>query len=307
MPKYDLLRKTELRIENILLENANLSDVAAHVAHVLSLDESEVLVVDYRNRAMTLDILNTCLNACNIVGKKAQLLKELGGLPGISVSEDTSIYSDGMLGWIAMDKEMAEQALLKSDRMVSEIMENISKRVIVFSTGAEVAEGQIEDTNTPAVMRRLTSEGYRVTRGQTLKDDRIFISAKLREAADHGGYGLIVTTGGVGAEDKDHTVEAVTAMDPEAATPYICHFKVGTGRHVKDGIKIAVGQYNGTIIITLPGPNDEVEASLDVLVEGLKEEQPKNILAENIAANLRDVLREKMVRNHPAGNEVGPC
>ena len=298
MPEYDLLSKTELRIENILLENANLSDVAARVAHVLNLDRSEVLVVDYRNGAMTLDILNACLNAYHIVGKKDQLLTELKGLPGISVSEDTSIHSDGMLGWIAMDEEMAKQALRKSDRMVSEIMKNISKRVIVFSTGAEVADGHIEDTNTPAVMQRLTSEGYKVTRGQTLKDDKIFISAKLREAADHGGYGLIITTGGVGAEDKDHTVEAVSMIDPEAATPYICHFEVNSGRHVKDGVKIAVGQYNGTCIVTLPGPNDEVKASLDVLVEGLKAEQPKNILAENIAANLRGILRKKMTRHH---------
>ena len=298
MQRYDLLRKTELRIDNILLENANLSDVAAYVAQVLGLDRSEVLVVDYRNGAMTLDIMNTCLNAYNIVGKKDQLLRELDRLPGISVSEDTSIHSDGMLGWIAMDEEMAKQALRKSDGMVSEIMENISKRVIVFSTGVEVAEGQIEDTNTPAVMRRLRFEGYMVTRGETLKDDRTFISGKLREAADHGGYGLIVTTGGVGAEDKDHTVEAVTDMDPQAATPYICHFEVGTGRHVKEGIRIAVGQYNGTFIITLPGPNDEVEASLEVLVEGLKTEQSKNILAENLAANLRDILREKMGRHH---------
>jgi len=29
-------------------------------------------------------------------------------------------------------------------------------------------------------------------------------------------------------------------------------------------------------------------------------------LAENIAANLRDILREKMAQNHPAGNKVGP-
>jgi len=298
MEKYDLLNKTELRIENIVLEYVNLSDVAAQVAHVLGLEKSEVLVVDYRNSTMTLDILNTCVNAYNIVGKKNQLLLELNVLPGVSVSQDTSVHSDGMLGWIALDEEEAKQALRKSERMASEIMKNISKRVIVFSTGAEVAEGQIEDTNTPVIMQRLTSEGYKVTRGDTLKDDKIFISGKLREAVDSGGYGLIVTTGGVGAEDKDYTVEAVAALDPEAATPYICRFEVGTGRHVKDGIKIAVGRYNGTSIVTLPGPNDEVKASLDVLVEGLKAEQPKGILAENIAANLRGILREKMAHHH---------
>jgi hypothetical protein len=50
--------------------------------------------------------------------------------------------------------------------------------------------------------------------------------------------------------------------------------------------------------VSLPGPNDEVKASLDVLVDGLKTEQAKQILADNIAANLRDILREKMSRHH---------
>ena len=218
----------------------------------------------------------------------------------MSVCRDTSIHSDGMLGWIAMDEEAAKQALRQSEQMVSEMLRNISKRVIVFSTGGEVADGQIEDTNMPVITQCLVAEGYKVTQGPTLKDDELIIAARLREAAEYGGYGLIITTGGVGAEDKDHTVEAVKALDPAAATPYICRFEIGTGRHVKDGIKIAVGQYNGTLIVSLPGPNDEVKASLDVLVDGLKTEQAKQILADNIAANLRDILREKMSRHHRA-------
>ena len=92
-------------------------------------------------------------------------------------------------------------------------------------------------------------------------------------------------------------MEAVSALDAEAATPYICHFEVGTGRHVKDGIKIGVGNYNGTLIVALPGPNDEVRASLDVLVEGLKTNTDKHVLAERIAATLRDILREKMLHH----------
>jgi len=298
MAKFDLLRKTELRIEKIVLKNANLTEIAAHVAEILGLNRSEVLVVDYLNEVMTLDILNTCVNAYHIVGKKDQLLSTLRGIPGVYISEETSVQSDGMLGWIAMDEGSAKQALRQSERMASEIMGNVSKRVIVFSTGVEVAEGQIEDTNTPTIMECLESEGYKVTQGQTLKDDKLFITAKLREAADYGGYGLIITTGGVGAEEKDHTVEAVKALDSEAATPYICHFKVGTGRHVKDGIKIAVGKYNDTLIVALPGPNDEVRASLNVLVDGLKAKQDKHTLAENIAANLREILREKISSHH---------
>lgn len=166
---------------------------------------------------------------------------------------------------------------------------------MVNATGSEVAQGQIEDTNTPAIMQYLAASGYKVTRGDTLQDDRWLIAARLREAAEYGGYGVIVTTGGVGAEDKDHTVEAIKELDSEAATPYICHFKIGTGRHVKDGIKIAVGQYNDTLIVALPGPNDEVMASLPILVEGLNARLDKHLLAENLAANLRQILRNKTV------------
>ncbi len=293
MKNHDLLTKTELKIEKIRLHNANLTEIAAQVAEVLNLNRNEVLVVDYQDASLTLDILNTCVNAYHIVGKKQQLLNGLDRLPGVSVSVETGVYSDGMLGWIAMDQEPAVKALRRSEQMAAEILQNISRRARVFSTGTELAQGQVEDTNTPAIMQYLATAGYKVTQGETLKDDRLFIAAKLREVAEYGGYGLIVTTGGVGAEDKDHTVEAIKDLDSEAATPYICHFKIGTGRHVKDGIKIAVGQHNGTLMVALPGPNDEVRASLSILVEGLKAGLDKHLLAENLAANLREILRKK--------------
>jgi molybdenum cofactor synthesis domain-containing protein len=297
MKKHDLLAKTELKIEKIFLRNANLTEIATQTAEILGLNRNDVLVVDYHDASLTLDILNTCVNAYSIVGKKQQLLDGLDKLPGVYVSAETYVYSDGMLGWIAMDQEPAIQALRRSEQMASEILQNISKRVMVLSTGAEVARGQIEDTNTPAIAQHLSAAGYKVTQGETLKDDRLFIAAKLREVAEYGGYGLIVTTGGVGAEDKDHTVEAIKDLDSEAATPYICHFQIGTGRHVKDGIKIAVGQHNDTLIVALPGPNDEVTASLNILVEGLKAGQDKHLLAENLAANLREILRKKTIHN----------
>jgi molybdenum cofactor synthesis domain-containing protein len=293
MKNHNLLTKTELKIEKIFLQNANLTGIAAQTAKILGLNPAEVLVVDYHNASLTLDILNTCVNAYNIIGKKRQLLDGLEKLSGVYVCDETSVSSNGMLGWIAMEREPAEQALRRSEQMASEILQNIATRAMVFSTGTEVALGQIEDTNTPAIAHRLSAAGYKVTRGDTLKDDRFFIAAKLRAVAEYGGYGLVVTTGGVGAEEKDHTVEAIKDLDPQAATPYICHFQIGTGRHVKDGIKIAVGCHNGTLLVALPGPNDEVMASLDVLVEGLKAGLDKNLLAQSIAVNLRDILKKK--------------
>ena len=67
---------------------------------------------------------------------------------------------------------------------------------------------------------------------------------------------------------------------------------------MKDGIKIAVGDYNDTWIVALPGPNDEVRASLDILVDGLKNGLEKHLLAEKLAGNLRAILRKKTAHRH---------
>ena len=98
----------------------------------------------------------------------------------------------------------------------------------------------------------------------------------------------------MGAEAKDRTIEALLKLDPEAATPYVCMFEPGTGRHEKDGVRIGVGRASGTLIVALTGPNDEVKRSLEVLVRGLESELVKNELAEEIARNLRAMLRERM-------------
>jgi len=298
MTDYDLLKKTELVIEKINLNQANLTDIAVQAAQALGLKQNDVLVVDYRDETLTLDILDACVNANQIVGKKELLLQNLGRVSGVTVSSETAIRSNGMLGWIDLDRDSAQEALRQAEKMAADILDNVSKRVIVFSTGGEVAAGQVQDTNTPAIREGLTARGYRVTAGPTLKDDMVLIAAKLREAADYGGYGLIITTGGVGAEDKDQTVEAVKTLDPEAATPYICRYEIGTGRHVKDGVRIAVGRYMGSLIVALPGPNDEVKAGLTVLAQGLADKQDKHVLAENIAGALREILRKKMNGRH---------
>jgi molybdopterin biosynthesis enzyme MoaB len=132
-----------------------------------------------------------------------------------------------------------------------------------------------------------------VKEGATLPDDEQLIAAALREAIESGGYGTIITTGGVGAEKKDQTVEAILSLDPNAATPYISRHEQGTGRHHKDGVRIAVGRVSDSLIVALPGPNDEVRSSLEILVDGLRQGWSTEVLAEKVAENLRRKLREK--------------
>lgn len=293
MDQYDLLRKTELRIDDIHLSGADLTAIAASAAEVLGLEPGEVLVVDYRDGALVLDIHHERIDAFALVGREEALIQSLGALPGVRVTERTSVSSRGMLGWISLDRDQAIEALQRGERIASEIISNVAKRAVVFSTGAEVQKGEIKDTNTPTIRRYLADEGFSVSRGGVLEDDKVCIAAEIRKAAQIGGFGLIITTGGVGAEDKDRTVEAVLEVDPDAATPYICHYEVGTGRHVKDGVRIAVGEYNGAMIVSLPGPNDEVKASMEPLAQGLRAGVDKASLAEAIAEKLRSLLRKK--------------
>ena len=72
------------------------------------------------------------------------------------------------------------------------------------------------------------------------------------------GFGLIITTGGVGAESKDHSVEAVLKLDPHAITPWILKFTPDMKRHHKEAVRIAVGRVGICRIVSLPGPHAEV-------------------------------------------------
>lgn len=290
--EFDLLRKTELRIEKISLENANLNQIACSVADTLKIERTHVLVTDVQGSTLTIDILKGNLNAYDVVAKRDELFERLSALSGIGITEETSICSEGMLGWVVLNKRKGRLALKRSERISKQILQRLSKRAIVFSTGFEVANGQVKDTNTSTIRDRLETEGYSVTAGPTLKDDELLIATNLRRAIDDG-YGLVITSGGVGAEEKDRTVEAVLALDPEAANPYICKYQKGTGRHHKDGVRIAIGEVAGSYIVALPGPNDEVNSVIDVVIEGVRFGLDKHILAENVAEGLRKKLREK--------------
>lgn len=289
-----LLHKSELRIDRIRLQNANLSDLSEIVADILRIDRSKVLVTDVLDDVVTLDLFTDVVGADDILGKQQALLERLAQLPGVVVAEDACITSRGVLGWIAMDEGEARRALARTEEMATEMRRRISRRAIVFSTGSEVESGQIEDTNTPTIAERLKAEGYLVASGETLRDDATLIAGKLSRAAFEDGHGLIITTGGVGAEEKDHTVEAVLQLCPDASTPYISKFEKGTGRHRKDGVRIAVGLIGDTLVVALPGPNEEVRTSLDPLLDGLRQGCSPPQLADAIAKTLRQELTDRV-------------
>jgi molybdenum cofactor synthesis domain-containing protein len=292
--EYDLFKKTELWVKGISLDNVDLDEIAKIVADTLNLQRKEVVVTDVQGENLVVDILRSSLDAHAIIGKEEELLRRLSAHPGVTITEKTSVDSQGLLSWIALESAEGQKVLRKSEEMAKEIQARLLKTAMVFSSGTEVANGQVMDTNTPAINRRLNSEGYSVKLGPTLKDDGVLIAAHLRQAVDDG-YGLVIITGGVGAEDKDRTIEAVLMVDPDAATPHILKYELGVGRHQhKDSVRIAVGKVSQTLIVALPGPNDEVQLGLEVLVKGLASHSSKDRLAENIANSLKERMKGKI-------------
>ncbi len=288
----NLLEKTELWINNITLNNTNLTLLAETVSEVLEIDKSKVLVVDVRPKHITLDIMEKDIPEEKILGKEKKLLKSISTLSGVTITGDTYIHSNGILGLICLDEENSLQMKNNIDKMVNEIKFNISKRAIIFPTGFELKENLIVDTNTPYLKELIENEGYKVDVGDVISDEIWDYENKLSDALSRA-YGLIITTGGVGAEDKDKTVEGVLRIDPEAATSYIVKFTQGTGRHVKDGVKIAVGRVGPSLIVSMPGPNDEVQIASKILLQCIKNGCDKYETAQQIASALAAKLANK--------------
>lgn len=294
-PGYDLLDKNELTVTDVELTDADLAEVAAAVAEVISLRREEVLVTDYRDRVLTLDVLRPDIYPHQLLGRDSALLERLRTVPGVVIGPAGEVSSRGMLGWIAADPVQGREALTRAEAVAVEMDRRIARRVAVLSTGAELVAGEVRDTNWATITAAL--EGFTCEHRGTVRDDDELIAGTIRMCVE-AGFGLVITTGGVGAEDKDRTVEAVQRLDPGAFTPYLCRFEAGHGRHVKDGVRIAVGEFRGARIVSLPGPNDEVTVALQVLREGLATGWPSDRLAADLAEALRQILRDRMTGRH---------
>ncbi|MDR3592078.1 MAG: molybdopterin-binding protein [Negativicutes bacterium] len=296
--ELNLLEKTELKIYGLAMESVNLSRVAEVAAAVLELPPREVLVVDVRADHIFLDILVKTLDIRQIIGKEVALLDALRTIEGLVVREGAYIDSAGVMGLIGCGEDEATAIAARVESLGGEIERGVLKRALVFATGFEVQQGMIEDTNSPYLIATLREWGYAADFGGILEDDADVIAHRLRDAAERG-FGLVITTGGVGAEDKDFSVEALTRIDREAATPWIVKFQAGTGRHVKEGVRIGVGQYGLTTYVNLPGPHDEVVAAAAALVRHCDTGRvDKNALAGDVVQILREKLQHKHWHAH---------
>ena len=292
--EYRLLEKTELWITPLGLDGADLEACARAAGQVLGLTPEQIMVTDAQENHLVFDVLTPTVRASQIVARKQELLAALGRVPGVELRPDTEVHSDGILGMISLDPDEGREVLERTQKLRDQLVERLARRAKVFPTGGEVISGHIKDTNTPFLAGELEAMGFSVAISPPLPDQLQRIAGALRAAVEEG-YGLIITTGGVGAEGKDQSVEALLALDPGAATPYVLKFTKGQGRHAKDGVRLGVGRLGQCTLVNLPGPHDEVRLTWPVLRQGLQEGWE----TQRLAAHLADALRQKFIDQQP--------
>ena len=81
----DLLEKTELHIQPVRLQDANLGEIAQVTAKVLGLPLDRVQVIDVREDSLALDILQQHIEAEQVFGKGKELLEKLAEVKGLTV------------------------------------------------------------------------------------------------------------------------------------------------------------------------------------------------------------------------------
>ncbi|MCB9550083.1 MAG: CinA family nicotinamide mononucleotide deamidase-related protein [Myxococcales bacterium] len=83
-------------------------------------------------------------------------------------------------------------------------------RIELLTTGDEVLDGTIVDTNAGHIERQLDALGYRVERVTAVRDDRAELEAALRAITARAS--VCITSGGLGPTDDDLTVDALAAV-----------------------------------------------------------------------------------------------
>lgn len=294
----NLMEKSELWIEGIYLDNANLNEMADAASEVLGIRREQLLVVDVRPDHITFDIMDHKADASKIIGKEKELMQRFSQIKGVRLGENAGVHSNGILGLITVDPEESESVIEGIREINQQLSKTLSHRVMVFPTGFELEQSMITDTNSPYIRDKLEEAGYEVDIGNPIPDSTEAISEAVENAwAD--GYGLVITSGGVGAEDKDHTVEGLLALDENAAVAWLVKFRKASGRHVKDGVRIAVAESNGALAVSFPGPNDEVRMATEALLSALEKGGNKYSIAQAVGEVLRGkLLHSVSIHNH---------
>jgi len=253
----------------------------------LGIPRDKMAVVDVRETKVVLDILVPSVEISKIIGAERPLLESISMIEGVYVFPETCIAAEGVLGLISLPPSEKRPILKPAEKIASNIKERLAKRIIVFPTGSEVEKKFIQDKNSPYIKSILEKEGFDVKIGRVLSDDPVAIRGAWRKASEEG-FGFILTTGGIGAEEKDKTIEALLGLNPGACTLDIIEFRGERGTHPSGKVRIGMGTYQWSRILALPGPNTEVKIAMKEVIRGLKKGWGNQRFVKEIVLKLRN-------------------
>jgi hypothetical protein len=292
---WQLLNKTTIWVQGVDLDGADLSLVSRRVAHVLTLQDHELAVVDVRPGTIAFDVMRATVKPEWITGKEAAITRILADTDGVSVRDDAIVHSEGILGAISLPASDAPAVLERASRMRDEVAEKLARRAVVFASGQELISGAVRDLNSGFIVEALKGAGYQAEAGGVLPDDVAAAAFMVSDALSRG-YGLVVTTGGIGAEDKDHARGIIAMFDRDACAAKVLGFAVDHERHHHDGVYVVVGEAGIVRFVALPGPTVEARLACARMLDGLGLGYDKVRLAEHIADGLREHWIERLGR-----------
>jgi len=298
VPELDLFDKTELWLVGATLTDARLPDVAAAAASALALRTEEVFVTDVRDDHIVFDVVAPWVQMDAVLGRADALLRAVGDVPGVVLAPDAALHSRGVLGMLGAPAEQVPQVLAAAATLEANLRAYVSRRVAVVSSGPEVIGGSIHDTNLETISAVMTAAGCEVSFGGVVDDDERAIAGRVARLVEDG-YGIVITTGGVGAEDKDRTIEAFELLaaslpGTEVGTAVLATYEVGHGRHVKPHVRVASARIGeDAVAVALPGPTREVAAAVPALLAALQRGDRPAEMAEAVAAPIRALWRDR--------------
>lgn len=141
----------------------------------------------------------------------------------------------------------------------------------VITLSDKGSRGERIDRSGPAIVERLTENGYTVIEQLLLPDEPARLSAELRRLCDQRQPDLILTTGGTGFSPRDRTPEATLAVAERCAPGIAEAIRAASLLITKHAmLSRAVSVIRGrTLIVNLPGSPKACMEAMDVFLDAL--------------------------------------
>lgn len=138
----------------------------------------------------------------------------------------------------------------------------------IITVSDRSSQGQRPDASGPALVSKVTSQGWQVIRQTVIPDEIDQISAVLQEWANSGALDVILTTGGTGLSPRDVTPEATEAVVDRlipgvAEAMRAASLQVTPHAMLSRGIAGVLGR---TVIVNLPGSPKGALENLQVVL-----------------------------------------